>query len=394
MGLPYETIDSFDGLDGYGVLVIGAGSRDNRVIAASQDVNRWIRRGGRLLQLEQQVPGEVAGQPGLSIVKRRGGSIGNLLAPAHPAFDGIRHPENWDRWSGRLPEASVYGRDNGIFVALLTPLNETALAVGVQNTPRRDNKAVQMLASEVRIGRGSAFYSQAEAVRRYGVDSVATRYLHNVIRHVLIGNTAFAETMGGLQIENLAFREFGYIDLAGMAETVNGVPRPPALAEGMEDLGGLRFRFPAGKRMLALTGPTEVRLPLAERMHKMFPKWDEDKIMHNPNVLGLNPQRPRELFFLHRAAKAQTRQAIGEYVLTYVNGKTERLPIEVGRNIAVADDAVPELAVAVAGLFVTRWTVPDARSLVESLTIRVTRPGAELLVDGITASLVRDKVHD
>ncbi len=269
LGVKFERIENFDRLADYDVLIIGAESHDGAVVAAGEKINAWLKQGGRLLQFEQYFPNTLSWLPQMSIIKRLGGNVGSIIAPDHPVFAGINASANWDTWNGRLERTSRGGRQGGIFPALISPINKTALALGCQDTPRATDAAVQMLVSDVKVGQGQALVSQAAATYRYDSDSVATKFIQNCIQYILSYEAGCAEPLSGLNILNVNARRRTGADPVAVAKQRVEVDqsRLDALRQGLKSV-----------RLALYAGVT--RGGAVDRRHELLP--DAMQYMH-PN---------------------------------------------------------------------------------------------------------------
>jgi hypothetical protein len=414
---PYVRLDDLDALDGYQVLIVGARSLDKKVVAAGAAIAAWVRTGGRLLQFEQLQHGALPYLPQMSVVRREGGVVADLMEIGHPAFEGIRRTENWDRWSGEMPEAWL-GKVGGIYAALIGPLNQTVQATGVQNTPREARDAVAMLVSEVRMDKGLAFLSQAEATRRYGKDSVATRYLCNVLRHILSDETAYAYPLEGLHLAPVNRARCGYLDLSALASEEIGEIDPAWVKEvnaGLKGFGNLPFRWD-GKSAIVLDQAVgdltdDTVLDMAKASKLMGPDGGKAANVPDRGEGKLVTTRPESLYFLHRAEReasaeqkgmelkvAEQRgpfEEIGAYVVTYADRTEARIDIDAGNAINFRDsvrDAENAKYVG-QGFYVSRWVNPHPDKPIKTIEVKIKSETARLTVLGITSTLVREKTH-
>lgn len=404
--IAYQRIESFDQLAAYDVLIIGAKSADTRVDESGRKIAGWVRKGGRLLQYEQWKPGwrgaKISFLPQLSVMRGAGGMVADMIDIRHPVFDGLRRVENWEKWNGQVPETGS-GRNGALYTALIGPLNRCVLATGVNRTPRADNKAVKMLLCEVKLGKGLIMLSQAEATRRYKKDCVATKYLQNIVKHILSDERRFARTLEGYEIANVDPHRCGYV---GLSDHVNAdleaVPKAwlKELKDGLESCGGLRFRLHGAEMVVAdqaemdLEG--EMIFDLAERAKLLTPDWEAEKRKRDRDQGGLNLLRAEGFYFLHKAEEVEDREEIGAYVFRYEDGTIakERLldKLNLGSGEKVGD--LPGAKYVGHGFYVTRWINPHPEKELESLQVVLDSETARLCVAGITSYLVREKIHD
>ena len=176
--IAYEPIADFDHLDRYEILVIGFNSFSPELRGAGDAIRRWIEAGGKLLCLEQtDYIGVLPFARQYQLVETRSANP-DLIVPEHPIFEGLENVE-WDTWDREDPNQPFTSDSPVIVHKHLAPLSESVLATSAYGG------RFGMTVAEVRIGEGVALFSQAEAVRRYGRDAVATRYLENLLGYAL-----------------------------------------------------------------------------------------------------------------------------------------------------------------------------------------------------------------
>ncbi len=397
LGIKYERLRDFSSLAKFNVLIIGAASVDNQVFKGNVAIAAWLEKGGRLLQLEQEQPGAVAGIPNLNIVRKMGGSVADMVVPTHPVFAGLQVNDYWNLWNGDLPEAQGYGREGGIYTCLIGPLNETVVATGLLDVPRANPKSVQMMIADAKVGQGMILVSQAEAVMRYGKDSVATKYLQNVLCYILSDEMNFSTSLSGFTINTLDFFNFGFVDMQSLANQGRVFPQDwlDGVEGGLKTLGQLRFRLEKGKvlRLGAGTGSVTVKFPGG--MPLMFPEREKQKVVKDVDQGTLSRTMFDTLYVLHTVAKAGLGQVVGEYTLRYKDGTTATFPLVLGKNIGLdgKQDSLEDGKYLGSGLYVTRLVNPAQDKEVATLELKVAA-GCELDVAGVTATLARKKIHD
>jgi hypothetical protein len=310
-----------------------------------------------------------------------------------------------------MPEAWL-GNVGGIYTALIGPLNQTAQATGVIDTPREARDAVAMLVSEVRMDKGLAFLSQAEATRRYGKDSVATRYLCNVIRHILSDETAYAYPLEGLHLAPVNRAQCGYIDLsAGASDEDIGNIDPAWVKEvntGIKGFGNLPFRWNGESAIVLdralgeLMGDTVFDLEKTSKV--MDPAGEKPDSSADGGQGKLIPTRPESLYFLHAVEREgvtedkETKgpvEEVGAYVVTYADRTQVRIDIDAGNSINFRDvkrDADNAKYVG-QGFYVSRWVNPYPEKPIKTIALVMKSNTMRLTVLGITSTLVRERVR-
>lgn len=397
---PCQRITDFDKLDSYDVLLIGRNSADAAVDKAGDKIRTWIEGGRSLVQFEQASPGKISFAPQLNIVKSYGGAVADMIVLEHPIFDGLRHADLWDTWSGRVPEATISGKQGGIYSCLIGPLNRSVLASASLGVPRASNKIVQMLVSEVKIGKGRALITQAEATRRFQEDGVATRYLENVLRHAVDGDARFAESITGLDIKNLDIHRFGYLDINDLKKAKKQVAADwkakftaPA---GAPEFGNIVFKNITDDAV-EVTKEAPLLLEFDKRSTLMYPEWEAEKLKQDVNQRGLMPRNAEAIYLLYCVSGGvQNGDKIGTITFRYADGSSSDEKLQVGYNIGLPDDK-GELEYGRAageGYFLARWTNPNQDKEIVSMRVEITNPKAKVLISGISNYLMRQKVHD
>lgn len=395
LGVKFERLADFKSLGEYDVLLIGAGSLDQTVGAAGAAIRAWLESGGRLLQFEQQRPNTLSWLPQLAIVKRLGGNVGNIVVKEHPIFDKIDLDDHWDTWNGRLTETSRGGVQGGVFSALISPLHKSVLAIGCQATPRETDTAARMLIADVKVGNGVALVSQAAATFRYEKDCVATKFVQNCLKYIISDETRFAEPVSGLEFSAVDARRCGYLDLSRLAQrkVTAAASWFEALEQGLKNCGNLRFKSGAKQMVSGLEARFEFTLPGA--MQYMEPEWEAEKRARDTDQGALLKDRVDALYILASVpGDVLLGTAVARLTLCYKDGRQVVHELVSGRDIGVARDVsdLENARAAGGGMFVTAWQTPHVETPVVAILIEpLTDQG--LLLGGITATLVRDKIH-
>ncbi len=191
LGIKFKPVLQARDLSEFDIVVI---DRDLPESFDAACIKKYLDNGGKVVCMNQT--NTIPGIDGLKVesvdahykLKRMFGKeaeIGiraDLIEPEHPLFKGISNARNWRQWNGNHGE---------IFRNLLFPLSEGVLLSGAINgnysKGKRRNKKIKfgMLIAEIKIGKGVLLVSQVEALEKYGVDSVATKYLHNLFEYTL-----------------------------------------------------------------------------------------------------------------------------------------------------------------------------------------------------------------
>ena len=113
----------------------------------------------------------------------------DLIEIDNPVVKGFK-PWHWELWNGRrkYEDGAWCAGAKEIYKSVIRPMTEGVIISGATfHRYGRKNPIFGMVAAEVKVGSGWVFFSQALATKRYGEDSVATHYIHNVLKYTLGG---------------------------------------------------------------------------------------------------------------------------------------------------------------------------------------------------------------
>ncbi len=200
-GVAFDRLKDLNKINDYQVLIIAPYSIDAVVKASGGNIQTWLKNGGILLCLEQDIKGrfpflpqaelilaqELPDHSSFSVVRAAddqglqvGFHVTEPIEKKHPIFQGINDIKDFDSWNGSK------GR---VYSSIIKPLSESVLLFGglsgghfsgmVKEIPSQFG----MVAAEVREGNGVCIFSQVEAVMRYDTDPVARRYLRQLLAY-------------------------------------------------------------------------------------------------------------------------------------------------------------------------------------------------------------------
>ncbi len=181
--VPFKKIMKLEKVSGLGILIVPPMAVKKDAILPA-DFKKWLTGGGKLICFEQQnlfpvLSGQIipAGEHGFS---------SELLEPEHPLFDGLVRNDFilWNSWDKKNFDS------RNLFHYAVVPPDMSAIAIDLIS-PTRFGSAVM----EYKFGKGLALFSQFSTIRRFGDDSVATKYLLNLLQYTLgnwNGKYAFA----------------------------------------------------------------------------------------------------------------------------------------------------------------------------------------------------------
>ena len=191
VGVKYALLADFVELRDYEVLIIGQNSIDDTVMKSSRQIRSWLEKGGRIVCLEQDYEGPIPFVDDLrySTGQLFGGDrfFADLIEMDHPVVEDFR-PWHWELWNGKREYENGVWRAGakGIYKCVIFPMTEDVIISGATfHRYGRKNPIIGMVAGQVKVGNGLVFFSQVLATKRYGEDSIATHYLHNLLNHTL-----------------------------------------------------------------------------------------------------------------------------------------------------------------------------------------------------------------
>jgi beta-galactosidase len=339
----YHPIHDFNTLDQYRILIIGANGLSPEMKSAGPLIRKWVEKGGKLLCFEQlEFLGPIPFAREYEITETKVLNV-DLIVPQYPVFNGLENSE-WDMWDG----------DMGI----ITQRHIQSLATSVLGTSAF-HRQMGMTMAEVRIGKGIVFFSQAQASNRYGKDSVATRYLENVL-HYTLETPWDGKQIPSYEIPVITGQEIGDYDIrpldpgkAFFVDISKVANRGFRDEKGGDGVGGwfdegeaqdLR-RFPVGRQTFEGI-PFKIIDPkinngrscivLHTKGNKRYPKGDRPEQVTIP----VNAKLKRMIFVVASAwTDDRTRgKTVAEIVVKFAGGEclyeTETIPIKPGFNIA------------------------------------------------------------
>jgi len=379
LGVQATVVDAQKGeLDAFDVLIVPPTLQKMRSEINESAVMERVRRGARLLILEQSegalpmLPGYRVTQPGNTFI--------DLVIPAHPAFTSLSQAE-FDTWECD---------DLGCAVSYaITPFSLNALAV---RGPILARKGVAMAMMEATLDKGRIVASQFNACKLWGKDSAATTYLANLLNYT-IGRTmplydkaeplvqrvdrgAVSDVSKLVTIDLRAYANRDFVDRSseGGAEgwTAQGSENDlRGIATGRQNVGAIPFDIidPAKNDRRAA-------LILRGNERPNFPEAIQD--------IQLGGTFTR-LFFLHGCAWHPNGEA-GRYRFHYADGQTAEMALTEGVNIgdwwnvrdlpqAWVGMTMPNGVGHTVGLYVAEWKNPRPQVAITSMEFLSARAG-------------------
>ena len=177
LGVAYSETSDFNGLERFGVLIIGPLSYDDNARRQAYKIQHFLDNGGRALVLRQDSYEPDPISPGLTFHRFRRGTFTttDVITLSHPVFRGMDR-KDFHLWNGTLSPVTV----------TLMPL--TPIALAATNPVSTALTDIGMAVGEVAWGKGVQMFSQLASVKHYETDSVAAHYTNNLIRYCVAGD--------------------------------------------------------------------------------------------------------------------------------------------------------------------------------------------------------------
>lgn len=391
LGVQFTDLTDLKRLADCEALIVGAKALAAMSPGECERVGEWIESGGAALCLEQFMPSRLLWFPGYSLIKTHPQNFVDLVAPKHPAFEGLTSRLCWDGWNG----------NSGMYADVaIAPATVNILAATTQLTGRYRGRIV-MVAAEARVGKGYCFFSQLQAVDRYGTDSVATKYVQNLLKHFLTTPTAdlaaraqpLAEGGGAVKFERLSPADCVFVDLRPYAnmdlrDEVEGDHKGGWTDQGNKDLRNL----PAGRQTF-FGVPFDVIAPETNGGKACIVLGGKPVPFLPERAEGIKVGRQADrLYFLHSGAWILRDDAVyGRYVVHYEDGATTEIPLVGGQNLADWWHPTDLDGTAVAwsgnapgredvGCWVMPWYNPHSAKRIETLDFLSTGKGIPILL--------------
>lgn len=143
---------------------------------AGKDIRKFLEDGGTVLCLEQSVTGSIPWAPEWALVDRGPNEVIDPALTGHPVYEGL------DRRSWLWPN----GNHSRLTQVVIGPLSKHVVG-GVCS---HIDDLMYMAIAEAQVGKGHLIQSQVEMSSRFAYDSVAARYISNLLRYTL-GQTEY-----------------------------------------------------------------------------------------------------------------------------------------------------------------------------------------------------------
>ncbi len=328
MGLKTDNISDFNNLDDYKYFIIGANSFDQKLIEAGEKINKWVKKGGRLLCFEQSMCGTIPFFPNYSVTSGSSATFVSMITPQHPAFNELVQ-NDLDSWAGNM---------GYMYDFVLSPLDAGAVAVA-PTTTFLDKDSIKPVLCDVKLGDGQIIFSQMAATGRVGSDSAARKYMKNIFEYFLNPEPSkFALSLPEKDFKKIIYLEEKdalFVDLSkfanqGFADDVAGDGKG-----GWADLGTGFPEIPTGVTRLQGGVPFSIINP-AKNNGKSCIVLKSKKCPNFPaKITGIPVNAElKSLYFLHTAMYAGPGPVL-KYILHYANGATREM-------VATTENEIPD----------------------------------------------------
>ncbi|MBN1554330.1 MAG: beta galactosidase jelly roll domain-containing protein [Phycisphaerae bacterium] len=344
-GIPYKPF-SPDALDKADVLILGKDGLNGAVFENAPKIRKWLENGGRLVMLEQSCDGPIPFLPVLTIEAACPYSYSDPIDETNPALKGLDH-QDFFLWN----PSSV---GTNVFRKLVYPLNEGVVCSGGTSATSKA-ATFGMTACEYKVGKGLFYLSVLEATDRFREDSVATRYLRNVLDYALTdawdGSHAL-EIDGGKLTPILARKDVFFVNLRKHANRAFADEQAGDGKGGWDDNGsrGDMRNLPVGERQLGRV-VYDIIDPKTNNNKSCIVLAGTERPNFDKQVTGIPVgKKAKRLFFLQAGCYTTNNgQRIGQYRVRYKDGEVLEVPLVAGENIADWSPygGVPTKAIAV-----------------------------------------------
>ncbi len=377
--LKFSEIRSFETLDQYDLLVIGSVSIDERIRENADRIETYLRNGGRILVLDQNISGRIPFLPELEYGLAGPGQFTEILQFRHPAMNGMRQ-NDFSIWNQK---------DGAVYHHFIRPVSECALSVG-GDTSQWGADNFGMITAHLKAGKGDVLLTQAELLQTFDKDSGAAQFTRNLLRTVLDDSTrSAARAYRGYPVKFRppAGKNSVPISLKSAANRSYADKVANDGKDGWSDQGPMNdfALLPHGKQIFGgipfeLINPTENgdRSCVVVSSHKDRIYCPESR----PIPLGIKAKR---LFFLHTGAYTGKGNVV-DYIITWADGSRTVLPLTAGEQISDWWNAPSkELKQAgcvwscsnpsgVVGLYAWEWKNPTPGKAIRSIVLRAKNP--------------------
>jgi len=336
VGVNYTLIKDFQTLKDFDVLIIGCNSVDNNISKGSIEIRRWLENGGKIVCFEQSMIGSIPFLGEINYEPSHPMYFVDLIDDKNPVLASINCPEYWDGWMGDGDKIS--SEQKKIFNTYIKPINESVIAAGGLGRAINifDPAKFGMVICEMKVGKGIVFFSQPIATGRYGKDSIATKYINNVLEYTL-GEGQKLESIYELQGRKLLDidpKQCFYVDISPYANRTFKDDVSDDQLGGWTDQGNNDFSGVAKGEVVFFGIPYKIIDDTNDKKSCML-LYGEPRPYFPKEIKGIEVKsKAKKLFFLQATAYGTNNNPkIGKYVIHYADGTTKEADLILGKNI-------------------------------------------------------------
>ena len=315
LGVKAELLKDFAQLRDYKYLIIGANSFDKKLIDAGEDIYKWVKDGGKLLCFEQSMCGKIPFFANYSITSGSSATLVSMSVPGHPAFAGLAQ-NDLDSWSGSKGLMYDYA---------ISPLDIGLVAVA-PTAAFMDNDSIKPVLCDVKVGSGEMVFSQISATKRINEDSVARKYLKNVMTYFLTPGVArYALTLpdtGFSKVTYVEDKDAFFVDLSkfvnqGFTDDIEGDGKG-----GWADFGTGFKEIPVGTSRLQGGVPFKIIDPARNNGSSCIVVKSKKRPNFPEKITGIPVNELLNSIFVLHTAMYAGKGAVLKYIVHYANGET------------------------------------------------------------------------
>lgn len=327
-GLGFEPAGNFDKLDKCDLLVIGADSFDAKLQDNAEKIRKYLDNGGRVLVFEQSSMGRLPFLPELEYSLAGPGQFAEILRRSHPSVKNMKQNEFfcWNQ------------KDWSVYRSFILPLSNAAILAG-GDTSQWGADTFGMVATHIKVGKGTILLSQAEVTSLIRKDSGAGQFTRNILQTVLDDKAvSLARELQGKKVnvkpparDKVVFINLKSAANMGLKDDVAGDGKGGWSDQGPKN--DLR-KLPTGKQRFSGI-PFDILNPTHNNGKSCIVVSANPKLKFKAESKALKINRKlKKIYFLHTGAwMPSSVKVIGKYELRYASGKTIDIPLSSGEQI-------------------------------------------------------------
>ncbi len=329
-GIPFRPVRSFEKLNDFDVLIIGAESLDGRIQENAEQIRAFVENGGRLLIFDQNFIGRIPFLPELEYVLAGPGQFSEIVRFDHPAMRGLTQ-KDFFCWNQK---------DWSVYRTYISPVSRAAIMTGGESTQWGADH-FGMISAHLKLGKGDILMCQAEVTKTLKDDSSAAQFSRQLLETVLDDKTrADAQEFTGLPLpKNKPLAKSKAFPVSLRSASNMGFTDPVARdgKGGWTDQGPQNdlSPFPVGERIFGGV-PFDIINPDSNGGRSCIVQSNNPNLKFQPESKPIKVNaKLKRLLFLHSGGwiDESKKEELGEYTVTYDSGRKVRIPLIGGDNI-------------------------------------------------------------